>query len=242
MPCPVVKMKIFKKQFVDFLLDKGGLKFGGFKLKSGRMSPYFINTGMFDDGASIERLGYFYASLVNDVLGARFDVIFGPAYKGIPLAVATVISLSKDYKINKGYLFDRKEAKTHGEATREEKIKSALVGCKIEAGTRIVLIDDVFTTGDTKYAAIELLKGLVSDVKFPALVIAVDRQEVGLDGKSAIEEFEKKTKIPVFSIVSVSELIEYLSEKGQMTSTEKQKILEYLKQYGVEKVKKAMKL
>lgn len=236
-------MKTFKKQFIDFLLEKGALKFGEFKLKSGRMSPYFINTGMFDDGASIERLGYFYASLINDVLGgAQFDVIFGPAYKGIPLAVATVISLSKDYKINKGYLFDRKEAKTYGEATQEEKIKSALVGYKIEKGSRIVLIDDVFTTGDTKYAAIELLKGLVSDVKFPALVIAVDRQEVGLDGKSAIKEFEQKTKIPVFSIVSVSEIIEHLSEKGKLAPAEKQKILEYLKQYGVEKVKKAMDL
>ncbi|PIS39579.1 MAG: orotate phosphoribosyltransferase [Candidatus Nealsonbacteria bacterium CG08_land_8_20_14_0_20_38_20] len=235
-------MKTFKKQFIDFLLEKGALKFGEFKLKSGRMSPYFINTGMFDDGASIERLGYFYASLINDVLGDEFDVIFSPAYKGIPLAVATVISLSKDYETNKGYLFDRKEAKTHGEATQEEKIKSALVGRKIGQGARIVLIDDVFTTGDTKYAAIELLNGLASGLKFPALVIAVDRQEVGLDGKSAIEEFEQKTKIPVFLIVSVSEIVAYLSEKGQMTLDEKQKILDYLKQYGVEKVKKAMKL
>jgi len=236
-------MKTFKKQFIDFLIEKGALKFGEFKLKSGRMSPYFINTGMFDDGRSIERLGYFYASLINDVLGKdKFDIIFGPAYKGIPLAVATVISLSKDYKINKGYLFDRKEAKTYGEATKEEKIKSALVGCKIKPCSRIVMIDDVFTTGDTKYAAIELLKSLVSDVNFPGLVIAVDRQEVGLDGKSAIEEFEQKTKIPVFSIVSVSEIIEYLSKKGKMTLIEKQKMVEYLKQYGVEKVKRTMNL
>lgn len=235
-------MKTFKKEFIDFLLEKEALKFGDFKLKSGRMSPYFINTGMFDDGASIERLGYFYASLINDVLEDKFDVIFGPAYKGIPLAVATAISLSKDYKINKGYLFDRKEAKTHGEATAEEKIKSALVGCKIKPDSRVIMIDDVFTTGDTKYAAIELLRGLATDVKFPALVIAVDRQEVGLDDKSAIEEFEQKAKIPVFSIVSVSEIIAYLSEREKINPAQKQKMLEYLKQYGVEKVKRAVNL
>ena len=235
-------MKTFKKQFIDFLLEKGALKFGEFRLKSGRMSPYFINTGMSDDGASIERFGYFYASLIHDVLEDRFDVIFGPAYKGIPLAVATTISLIKDYKINKGYLFNRKEVKTHGEATSEEKIKSALVGHKIESGSRVVMIDDVFTTGDTKYAAIELLNKLADDVKFPALVIAVDRQEVGLDGKSAIDNFEQKTKIPVFSIVSVSEIIKCLSEKGQMDPAEKQKMLDYLKQYGTDKIKCGLNL
>ena len=219
----VVIMKEYKKEFIEFLLRKGALKIGEFKLKSGRISPYFIDTGAFDDGESIAKLGYFYArTIVDNFREDEYDVIFGPAYKGIPLSVATAISLYEHFKINKGYSFNRKEPKSYGEATEQ---KSRIVG-KIEDGDRILMVDDVLTTGHTKYEAIDLLKSIADNLKFVGLVIAVDRKEVG------IKQFEEKTGIPVKPIVDIFEIKSYLAEKEKISEVELKRIEDYLNKFS----------
>lgn len=223
-------MEEYKQRFIDFLLNKEALKIGEFKLKSGRISPYFVNTGMFDDGESIGKLGYFYAAKIADKFGEEFDIVFGPAYKGIPLSVTTTIALSSDFGINKGYSFNRKEPKGHGDAARQ---KNWIVGHKIEDGSKILMIDDVFTTGGTKYESIDLLNSVAESLRYIGLIIAVDREEVGEDGKSAIKQFEEKTGIPVDSIVSISEIINYLWDAKKITASDKQRLEEYLEKYGV---------
>ena len=223
-------MEEYKQKFIDFLLDKEALKIGEFTLKSGMISPYFVNTGMFDDGESIGKLGYFYAAKIADKFGEEFDIVFGPAYKGIPLSVTTTIALNRDFGINKGYSFNRKEPKGHGEATKQ---KNWIVGHKIEDGSRILMIDDVFTTGGTKYESIDLLNSVADNLHYVGLIIAVDREEVGEDGKSAIKQFEEKTGIPVDSIVSISEIINYLWDAKKITASDKQRLEEYLRKYGV---------
>jgi len=237
-------MEIYKRDFIDFLLDKEALKIGEFKLKSGRISPYFINTGMFDDGKSIGSLGYYYAAKIADRFKEDFDIIFGPAYKGIPLSVTTTIALSKDFGINKGYAFNRKESKGHGEATKQDIQKNWIVGHKIENNDRILIIDDVFTTGGTKYESIDLLNRVADNLEYPGLIIAVDRQELGggksldsLTKISAIEDFEKKTRIPVDSIVDISEIIDYLWDAQKISASDKQRLEDYLRTYGTEEAK-----
>jgi orotate phosphoribosyltransferase len=234
------KMEDYKKEFINFLLDKEVLRIGEFKLKSGRVSPYFVNTGMFKDGESIGKLGWFYAAKIMDTfIQSDFDIIFGPAYKGIPLSVATTIALSRDFGVNKGYSFNRKEPKNHGEATQQ---KNWLVGEKIEPKDKILLIDDVFTTGDTKYEVINLLNAIAENLHFVGLIIAVDRQEIGIDGNDAIKQFEKKTGIPVYSIVNIKEIIEYLGDNKKITHPIRQRFENYLRKYGVKEVKEELRL
>lgn len=238
-------MEDYKTEFVDFLLNKTALKIGEFKLKSNRISPYFVNTGLFDDGESIAELGYFYAAKIIDRFKPEeFDIVFGPAYKGIPLAVATTIALSSHYGINKGYLFNRKEPKSHGEGTKSRdeyySQKNWLIGHKLEEGNKILMLDDVFTTGDTKYESINLLNTVADDLHYSGLVIAVDRQEVGADGISAIKQFEDKTKILVDSVVNINEIIKHLRDTKKITSQDEQRFTDYLKKYGIEEVKREL--
>jgi len=233
-------MEKYKEKFIDFLLRKGALGIGEFELKSGRISPYFINTAVFNDGESIAELGDSYANTIDDNFRKEdYDIIFGPAYKGIPLAVATAISL-QHLGINKGILFNRKEPKGYGEATKQDKQKKWIVG-KIEDGDRILMVDDVFTTGDTKYESINLLNDIADNLEYVGLVIAVNRQEVGPDGKDAIKQFEQKTGIPVISIVDILEIKTYLSEEGEFSEAELKGIDDYLKKYGNEEVKRWVK-
>jgi orotate phosphoribosyltransferase len=223
-------MDKYKEDFIRFLLKTNALKFGEFTLKSGRKSPYFLNAGGFDTGETIGRLGTFYASKLKEEFGEDFDVLYGPAYKGISLAVTTAIALANKFGISKNYSFNRKEEKGHAD-------KGIIVGAAIKDGDRVVILDDVFTTGETKEETIELLKQ-VANVKYTCVLIAVDRKEVGADGKSAIKEFEKKYSIPVISIVTVHEIVELLYNKNidgkiYINDELKAKIDAYLKEFGV---------
>jgi len=222
-------MEKLKQRFIELMVECEALKFGEFKLKSGRIAPWFFNLGSIYNGKNISKLGDLYAEAIKEKFGEEFDVVFGPAYKGIPLALSIVISLSKNYGIDKGYSFDRKEVKEHGD-------KGIIVGHPIADGTRIILVDDVMTTGKTKDDVIALLNS-IAKVKFVGLVIGVDRQEVDDEGKVAVEEFEKKYKIPVKPIITLKDIIEVLYNKkvnGRVYIDDniKQKLDEYVEKYG----------
>lgn len=224
-------MTDYQKNFIEFLLKAGALKFGEFTLKSGRISPYFFNAGLFNTGEEIEKLGYFYASKIKDEFNSDFNVIFGPSYKGIPMAVATTIALNKEFGLNKPYLFDRKEVKDYAD-------KSAFVGYEPKPGEKIIILDDVMTTGKTKEEAVEKLKTHFQGVEFKALVIAFNRMEKDADGNNAIQEFENKYHIPVKSIISIKDVLEYLpgreiEGKVYMDEEARGRIEEYLREYGV---------
>lgn len=222
-------MEKLKQRFIELMVECEALKFGEFKLKSGRIAPWFFNLGSIYSGKNVARLGDFYAEAINERFGEDFDVVFGPAYKGIPLALSIVIALSKNYGIDKGYSFDRKEAKEHGD-------KGVIVGHPITDGTKIILVDDVMTTGKTKDDVIAVLNS-IAKVKFIGLVIGVDRQEVDDEGKVAVEEFEKKYHIPVKPIITLIDIIEVLYNKkvnGKIYIDDniKEKLDAYVEKYG----------
>jgi len=222
-------MEKLRQRFIELMVECEALKFGEFKLKSGRIAPWFFNLGSIYNGKNISKLGDLYAEAIKEKFGEDFDVVFGPAYKGIPLALSIVMSLSKNYGIDKGYSFDRKEAKEHGD-------KGVIVGHPINDGTRIILVDDVMTTGKTKDDVIALLNS-IAKVKFVGLVIGVDRQEVDDEGKVAVEEFEKRYKIPVKPIITLKDIIEVLYNKkvnGRVYIDDniKQKLDDYVEKYG----------
>jgi orotate phosphoribosyltransferase len=223
----------YQRRFVDFLVECGAFRLGQFTLKSGRLSPTFLNTGLVDDGVGLLRLGEAYAGRMVDTVGAAgFDSVFGPAYKGIPLAVATTVALA-GRGIKKPYLFDRKEKKTHGEeASAKADAAALLVGHRPVAGERIALVDDVLTTGATKYEAVALLRTLVEGAKFPCLVIALDRQEVGPDGNDACGKFTADTGIPVVPAVTMTEVLGYLDETGRLKGEDRARCLAYLSSFG----------
>jgi orotate phosphoribosyltransferase len=226
-------MQEYQRRFVDFLLECGAFRLGRFTLKSGRTSPTFVNTGLVEDGVGLLRLGEAYAGRLLDAVGADgFDAVFGPAYKGVPLAVATTIALA-ERGVRKPYLFDRKEKKTHGEeASAKADAASLLVGHRPAAGERIAIVDDVMTDGATKREAVALLRSLVDGVRFPALVIAVDRQEVGPDGRDASAQFTADTGIPVVSTVAMTEILDHLGETGRLKAEDRAACSEYLDRYG----------
>jgi orotate phosphoribosyltransferase len=223
----------YQTRFVDFLVDCGAFRIGTFTLKSGRVSPTFVNTGLVEDGTGLLRLGEAYAGRLLAAVGADgFDSVFGPAYKGVPLAVATVVSLAAQ-GVRKPYLFDRKERKTHGEeASAKADAAALLVGHRPGPGERIALVDDVLTTGATKYESVALLKSLVEGARFPALVIAVDRQETGPDGVDAASKFKQDTGIPVFPAVTMTEALTHLDATGRLPAADRARCVAYLATYG----------
>ncbi|MCW8902742.1 orotate phosphoribosyltransferase [Sedimenticola sp.] len=213
-------MQSYQRDFLDFALDVGVLRFGEFTLKSGRISPYFFNAGLFNSGASLARLGKFYAqAIVNS--GIRFDVLYGPAYKGIPLAAVTAAALYDHHNIDIPYAFNRKEAKDHGEG-------GSIVGHPLEG--RIMIIDDVITAGTAIRESMDIINAQGAT---PAgVVIALDRQERGTGECSAIQEVEKDYRMPVAAIVRLEHLVEYLAEKPDAEGS-LQQIRAYRDQYGV---------
>ncbi|MGN0598111.1 MAG: orotate phosphoribosyltransferase [Ruminiclostridium sp.] len=216
----------YKEGFVKFMVDSGVLTFGEFTLKSGRKSPYFMNSGNYNTGAQLAKLGEFYAECIHDN-GIEFETLFGPAYKGIPLAVATATALYNKFGIDVNYSFDRKEAKDHGEG-------GVIVGKQLTDKEKVVIIEDVMTSGKALREVLPKLKA-AADVDVTAMVIQCDRMEKGLQTDlSAVQEVSKEFGIKIYSIVNINDIIEAI-ENGVIEGKEHLEAMKaYRKQYGVE--------
>ncbi len=212
-------------QFILFLIETKSLLFEEFTLKSGRVSPYFFNLGRLNTGRELARMGEFYADKIVAERGNDFDIIFGPAYKGIPLAVAIVSALYAKHGLVKRYSSNRKEMKTYADT-------SALLGSNVRDGDKIILVDDVLTTGETKLEAVRLLESL-AHIDIKGLIVGLDRCEYDIDGKDAVLEFTKATGVPVKSIITARDVVQYLGEGDQ----ERSAIERYLGEYGVLRLK-----
>ncbi|MBY5947138.1 orotate phosphoribosyltransferase [Photobacterium rosenbergii] len=213
-------MKAYQRQFIEFALEKGVLKFGEFTLKSGRKSPYFFNAGLFNTGRDLARLGRFYAEALVDA-GIEYDVLFGPAYKGIPIATTTAVALADHHDVDTPYCFNRKEAKDHGEGGN-------LVGSALEG--RIMLVDDVITAGTAIRESMEIIKANGADLA--GVLVAIDRQEKGKGELSAIQEVERDFGCAVVSIVSLGDVVSYLEEQDGMEQ-HLEAVKAYRAEYGV---------
>lgn len=196
-------MSDFSQQFIQFAIQKQVLRFGEFKTKAGRLSPYFFNAGLFNDGESLMKLGEFYAASI-DKSGIQFDMLFGPAYKGIPLAASIAIAFSRQNR-NLPYAFNRKESKDHGEG-------GSIVGAPLQG--RVLIIDDVISAGTSVRESVDLIKA--SGATPCGVAIALDRQERGIGSQSAVEEVKKTMGIPVSSIANLEMLIKYLQNQPHM--------------------------
>ena len=213
-------MKDYQHEFIDFAITAGVLRFGDFTLKSGRTSPYFFNAGLFNSGEQLARLGRFYAQAITGS-GIGFDVLFGPAYKGIPLAAAASIALADHHQRNVPWCFNRKEAKDHGEGGN-------LVGAGLNG--RVLIIDDVITAGTAIREAVEIIQN--AGASLGGVIIALDRQERGQGDRSAIQEVEQTHGINVISIIKLEHLLAYLQDKPGHEQ-DVAKIQAYREQYGV---------
>jgi orotate phosphoribosyltransferase len=199
-------MKAFQQEFIEFALSRQVLKFGSFTLKSGRTSPYFFNAGLFNTGGDLAKLGRFYAAALMDA-GIAFDVLFGPAYKGIPIATTTAVALAEHHGQDVPYCFNRKEAKTHGEG-------GSLVGSPLQG--RIMLVDDVITAGTAIRESMEIIQA--QGAELAGVLIALDRQERGKGELSAIQEVERDFGTKVVSIIGLKDLIQYLEGKPELAA------------------------
>lgn len=222
-------MENYKKEFIDFMIECGVLIFGDFVTKSGRKTPFFVNTGNYKKGSQLKRLGEFYAKAIKENFGDQYDLLFGPAYKGIPLTVTTAIALSNLYDIDVDYCSNRKEIKDHGD-------KGILLGGKINDGDKVIIVEDVTTAGTSIYETMPILKEQ-GDVYVKGLIISVDRMERGKGEKSALSEIREKFGFKTCAIVTMKEVIKYLSEKeidGKKVLDEEilKRIDAYYKEYG----------
>jgi orotate phosphoribosyltransferase len=223
-------MEDYKKQFIEFMVDSQVLKFGEFTLKSGRKSPFFMNAGAYVTGAQLRRLGEYYARAIHDHYGLNFDVLFGPAYKGIPLSVATTMAISELYGKEIRYCSNRKEVKDHGDT-------GILLGSKLKDGDRVVIIEDVTTSGKSIEETFPIIKAQ-ADVEIKGLMVSLNRMERGLESeKSALEEIQGKYGFAANAIVTMADVVEYLYNKSYqgtiyIDDTLKQAIDAYYEQYG----------
>lgn len=212
-------MENYQREFIEFAYQHQVLRFGEFTLKSGRVSPYFFNSGLFNNGTLLSELGGYYAKAIESS-GIDYDMLFGPSYKGIPLVSTTAIALSTLFQKDTPYSFNRKEAKTHAEG-------GVIVGAPLKG--KIILVDDVISAGTTFREVLPLLN--TDESELVAVAISVDRQETGTGNRSAVQEIEQDYNVPVINIISLENIIEYLKEKDEMTNHLHQ-ILNYQEQYG----------
>ena len=197
-------MQTYKKQFAEFLVRADALQFGEFTLKSGRSSPYYFNSSKFNNGALIEELGSYYAASIEEN-APNCNLIYGPAYKGIPLCLTTAIALSTRLKQDIGYFFNRKEKKTHGD-------QGTLVGQFPRERDCVVMVDDVITSGLTKIESVDLIRELC-EIEFAGILVALDRMEKNSQANDTITEFQQKTGVPVWSIITIREVCDYLKNR-----------------------------
>ena len=222
-------MERYKQEFIEFMVDSRVLKFGDFTLKSGRRSPFFMNAGGYVTGSQLHRLGEYYARAIHDNYGLDFDVLFGPAYKGIPLAVATTMAISELYGREIRYCSNRKEVKDHGDT-------GILLGSSLKDGDRVIIIEDVTTSGKSIEETFPIFRAQ-ADVEIRGLMVSLNRMEKGKTDKSALAEIREKYGFESNAIVSMSEVLEYLYNreyKGNIYINEELKaaIDAYYKQYG----------
>lgn len=213
-------MRGYKREFIELALELGVLRFGDFTLKSGRVSPYFFNAGLFNTGYAAAKLGRFYAETIVES-NMRFDMLFGPAYKGIPLATLAASSLAEQHDIDVPYSFNRKEVKAHGEG-------GSIVGAPLSG--RVLIVDDVITAGTAVREAHQIISAAGAEVA--GLIISLDRQERGQGPYSAVQELENSLDIPVVSIVQLDDLINILEESSEYEQF-LDPVLSYREQYGV---------
>lgn len=223
-------MEQYKQEFIEFMIESDVLTFGDFVTKSGRRTPFFINTGNYKTGEQLRKLGEFYAKAIYEHFGKDFDVLFGPAYKGIPLSVAASIALSSLYDVNVSYCSNRKEIKDHGD-------KGILLGDKLKTGNKVVIIEDVTTAGTSIYETMPIIKAQ-GDIDVIGLIISVDRMEKGKGDKTALVELKEQFGLDTHSIVTMEEVVEYLYNKkidGKVLLNKeiKSRIDDYYKEYGV---------
>ena len=225
-------MEEYKKQFIEFMVDCQVLKFGDFVTKSGRQTPFFVNTGFYRTGAQLRKLGQYYAEAINKTFGLDFDVLFGPAYKGIPISVVTAVAYAKLYGKEVRYCSDRKEEKDHGAD------KGGFLGSKLKDGDRVIMIEDVTTSGKSMEETVPKVRG-AADVTIVGLMVSLNRMEVGLGGKvSALEEIKERYGFPTSAIVSMADVVEHLYNKeceGKVVIDDalKAAIDKYYAEYGV---------
>jgi len=220
-------MKDYKKEFINFMMESGVLMFGDFVTKSGRKTPFFINTGKYSTGFQISKLGDYYAKAIKEKIGLDFDVIFGPAYKGIPLVVSVASSLLKLYDKNVSFCFNRKEKKDHGE-------KGSLIGHKLNDGDRVLIIEDVTTSGKSIRETVPILREHAK-IELAGLIISVNRMEKGKKtSKMALTQLKEEYNMKTESIVDMIETQNYLSDENIIDSKMNQMIDDYYKKYGAE--------